>query len=190
MAKLPRSFVMNRVPIVGAVVALVGVGLMLGGNALPVVITGAFGLVTLLWQLSAQREGELEKQLAGEKREHSKTYVGLLGEVAAATKSGRKVNSPEMVKRLQAWNWTAMLVASDEVMAAQARFIRLGGVDAPEGGRAFTLPAIADVILALRREIVPRTRLTPQQVLAVFVNEPLDDAMFAGWEAEKRRLGI
>jgi hypothetical protein len=180
---------LQRLLILGAVIGLVAVGFLLGGNALPVVLTGAFGLVTLLWQQSAQRESELEKQLASEKREHSKTYVGLLGEVAAASKAGRKVNTPDMVKRLQAWNWTAMLLASDEVIAAQARFIRLGGVDAPTG-RSFTLPATGDVILALRREILPRTRLTPQQVLAVFVNEPLDDTLFTEWEAEKQRMNI
>lgn len=180
---------MRRLVILGSVIALVAVGLWLGGEALPVVLTGAFGLVTLLWQQSAQREGELEKQLASEKREHSKTYVSLLAEVAAASKAGRKVNSPEMVKRLRAWTWTAMLLGSDEVMTAQARFVRLGGVEV-EGGRTYTLPAIADVILALRREIVPGTKLTPQQVLAVFVNEPLDDSMFTDWEAEKRRMGI
>lgn len=61
---------MQRVLILGAVVALVVVGFVLGGQALPVVLTGGFGLVTLLWQQSAQREGELEKQLATEKREH------------------------------------------------------------------------------------------------------------------------
>lgn len=116
--------------------------------------------------------------------------MGILGELAAATKSGRKLNSPDMVRRLQAWQWTALLLASDDVLLAHARFMRLGGVDAPEGSQSHTLPAVADVVLALRRELLPRTRLTPQQALAAFVNEPIADEVFTSWEAEKRQMSI
>jgi hypothetical protein len=179
----------RQILIVGAVLALVAFGLALGGGALPVVLTGAFGLVTLLWQQSLQRQGELEKQLASEKRDHSKAYVSMLGEVAAASKGGHRIPS-DMAKRLQAWTWTAMLLTSDEALRAQARFVRLGGVEAPEAARSLILPAMADVILALRRDIVPGTKLTQAQILGSFVNEPISDDVFTAWSAQKGKMGL
>ena len=174
---------------VAAVAALVAAGLLFGGAALPVVLTGAFGIVTLLWQQSLQRQGELEKQLATEKRAHSKTYVTLLAKVAASTKGGPKVDQVAIVRELRELSFTGMLLGSDEVIRAHARFLRVGNQERGDG-RTHTLPAVADVLIALRREIVPATKLTPREILAVFVNEPLDQEWFDAWNRERAGMDL
>jgi hypothetical protein len=148
-------------------------------------LLAALGGVAYLYRASREKRQQLETRLGESKRALYEGYVDVLKDVARRTKAGSTEAAPEHIEQLRTFAFRSVLIASDEVLKAHIRFTNLGRISTSEKA---ALPAVADVLLALRKDMgFPDTKLTGQDLLGVFVNEI--DAIaehFRVWETDKR----
>lgn len=160
---------------------------------LNVLLAGALAAVATLYKASRDERMRLAERLAESKRAMYELYVDVLRDVAAESKVGRPTNVQHIAK-LRNFAFRSMLIASDPVIRAHVRFMNVQRITTATN---VGLPAVADVLLALRKDIgFPDTDMTGRDLLGVFVNEIDDDqigAMFEAWEPAKaawdRKMG-
>jgi hypothetical protein len=166
-----------------ALVALGLVGLQAGGSvpqAVIVLLSAAAGLGVWHSQEESKRANELRARLITNKKSLYGIYVDVLRGIFR--KGANKRSFERELTKLNAFVFGAMLIASDEVILAQDRFMRVSKV-----GDAMLLPALADVVLAMRRDAGEATALRPMDVLAAFIRDIENHAAaFELWEKEKR----
>jgi hypothetical protein len=63
---------------------------------------------------------------------------------------GNKLDTAASVNKLRRWSFGALLIASDEVVLAHDRFLNASRISGEMG-----VPAIAHVIIAMRRDVGP-----------------------------------
>ena len=148
-------------------------GSYLAGTRCPMwSVTGAFGLVTLLWQQSApsaranwrsssrRRSGSTRRPTsASSPRSRPRRRPAARSAAPTWSSASRHGTGARCCSRIPIRWWAARRnsFAWEELTPRPVVHLRCPA----HCGR---------LILALRREILPKTRLTPQQVLAVFVN--------------------
>jgi hypothetical protein len=156
------------------------------GNATNALLLAALAAVGYLYRQSRDKRKELEGRLADHKRALYEGYVDVFKDLMAASRAGEAVGTPEHIDRLSTFAFRSLLIASDEVVRAHIRFTNAARVS-PEPTVA--MPAVADVLIAIRRDMGIDTQLSPLDLIGVFVKE-VDDpeiaATFATWEPAKR----
>jgi hypothetical protein len=155
-------------------------------NILNVLLAAALAGLGALYKSSRDERAQLAARLAESKRAMYELYVDVLRDVAAETKGGKNATGQQHIAKLRNFAFRSMLIASDDVVRAHIRFMNVQRISAESVG----LPAIADVVHALRRDIgFPNTEITARQLLGVFVNEIDSDSLtetFRVWEAAKK----
>ena len=168
-----------------ALVAAGFVGLQAGGavpQAVIVLLSAAVGLGVWHSQEEAKRASELRARLVTNKKALYGVYVDALRGIFG--KGADKRAFERELTKLNAFVFGAMLIASDEVILAQDRFMRMSKL-----GEDVFLPALADVLLAMRRDAGEATALRPIDVLAAFIRDIEGHApAFERWEKQKRSL--
>jgi hypothetical protein len=171
-------------------------GLQAGGAISQAVILllsslAAFGL----WraQQSATREQELKAKLVTDKKVLYKLYLDIVEELLG--RAGPKVNAQQVastLKKLNTFVFGSLLIASDEVVIAHDRFLRASKIldpatKAPD--EKMLLPAVADVLMAMRRDAgETTTNLRPIDLMATFVRDVEDmSSSFDRWASERAR---
>ncbi len=159
--------------IAGAFALQYAVGLLQqGGQVAQVVyalLLAALGGVGYLYRASQEKRRALEARLAESKRRLYEAYVNVLKDIAAETQAGQTIDPTAYAPRLRTFAFDSILIAADPVVRAHVRFTNLEKI-AP--GENLAIPAIGDVLLALRRDVgFPDTKLTSRQILGVFVND-------------------
>ncbi len=184
---------------VGAVVLQVVFGLLQEGGrvgeTVNAALIAALGGLGYLYRSSRDKRRDLEQQLASSKRDLYTDYVNVLKEIAAASQGGKIAKADLYVDRLRTFAFNSTLVASDPVVRAHVRFTNLERI-AP-GDASVVVPAVGDVLLALRRDIgFPGTKLSNRDLLGVFVKEIDDEKISAAvlaWESAReswdKRMG-
>lgn len=169
-------------------VALGLVGLQAGGSvpqAIIFLLSAAVGFAVWKYQESAKRAQELEAKLVTDKTVLYKVYLDVIREIIE--KAGGKMDERTLapiLKKLNAFVFGSLLIASDDVVLAHDRFM-----GASEIADEMVLPAVADVILAMRRDAGEKaTQLRTIDVLATFIKRS-DVETFRPhcerWEREK-----
>lgn len=172
-----------------ALVALGLIGLQAGGSvpqATILLLSAGVGLGVWSWQEKAKQTHDLETKLGSDKKALYKLYLDVLREVVEKGGKMDARDTEKYVKRLRAFAFSALLIGSDEVVLAHDRFLNAGRV-----GENMPMAAIADVILAMRRDAgEDTTNLQLIDVLAVFIKaEDVDDFKPAcdQWNREKAK---
>jgi hypothetical protein len=171
-------------------------GLQAGGGVSQAVILiissiAAFGV----WraQQSATREQELRAKLVTDKKVLYKLYLDIVEELF--DKAGPKPVNAQAVastlKRLNTFVFGSLLIASDEVIIPHDRFLRASKVLDPatkQPDEKLVIPAVADVLLAMRRDAGETTALRPIDLMATFVRDVENmSSSFDRWAAEKSK---
>jgi hypothetical protein len=155
------------------------------GDATNALLLAALAAVGYLYRQSRDKRKELEGRLADHKRALYEGYVDVFKDLMAASRAGKDVGTPEHVDRLSTFAFRSLLVASDDVVRAHIRFVNVARIS-PEPTTG--MPAVADVLIAIRRDMGLNTKLSALDLMGVFVKE-LDDARiaagFATWESAK-----
>lgn len=121
-------------------------------------------------QENAKQTQALEAQLGSDKKVLYKLYLDVMREVA---ERGSKLNTVASVNKLRKWAFASLLIASDEVVLAHDRFL-----NAEKIGDSMSIAAIADVILAMRRDAGENgTNLHLIDVLQTFIKSEDIDKM-------------
>jgi hypothetical protein len=183
---MAETLVGGAVFVVLVVVGLVG--LQAGGSvpqAVIIVLSAGVGLGVWTTQENRKRAQELEAKLVTDKAVLYKVYLDVLRDLFGKVggKADERTLAP-ILNKLNTFVFGSLLIASDEVVIAHDRFMRASSV-APE----MVLPAVADVILAMRKDVgEAATDLRPIDVLATFVRDIEDLApAFDRWAKEKAR---
>lgn len=186
-ARLPSM--LNALVGLVALVAIVGVliwGLLAGGAAtsiVPLLIGGGITYAIAHFQERERYQRDLDAKIATDKAVLYKMYLDILRDMFDA--SGGKVDARTMapiLKRLNRFVFGSLLIASDDVVLAHDRFMRASKIS-----DQMVLPAVADVIVAMRRDIGKApTSLRPIDTLAAFVRD-IDSLApaFEQWAREK-----
>lgn len=158
-------------------VALGFAGLQAGGSvpqALIVLLSAAVGFGVWRSQENAKRAQDLEAKLVSDKKTLYKVYLDVLREVVEKSESAaNEAATAAILKRLRAFVFGSLLIASDEVVLAHDRFLNASRVS-----DELVMPAVADVILAMRRDAGGEdTALLPIDVLATFIKAEDIDKM-------------
>lgn len=156
-------------------IALLAVGLLglqAGGQVAQAIIgllSAGVGFAVWRAQENAKNARELESKLGSDKKVLYKLYLDVLRDVV---ETDGKVNAAATVKQLRRWVFASLLIASDEVVLAFNRFLGAARV-----GENMAVPAIADVILAMRLDAGDAdSTLEPIDILQTFIkNEEIDD---------------
>lgn len=140
-----------------------------------------------LYRSSREKRVHLEARLAEAKRALYESYVDILRDLVEAQKSGGELDSGKYTSSLRHFAFRSVLISSDAVVRAHIRFTSAQRIlDNP----AATVPAVGDVLLALRRDIgLPDTKLSARDTLGVFVNDIDSETIasaFALWEPTKK----
>jgi len=150
-------------------------------DALNVLLLAALGGLGYLYRSSREQRQQLESRLAESKRQLYDDYVALLREMTSEIQAGKTLDPSKFLPRLREFSFRSVLLGSDAVVQAQIRVTNIEriGVD----GNNFMLPAIGDVLLALRKDIgFPATKLTNQTILGVFVKDiDSQTELFRSW---------
>jgi hypothetical protein len=161
-------------------------GLQAGGQvpqAVILLLSAGVGLAVWRAQETAKQAQDLEAKLGSDKGVLYKLYVDIIRDIFD---KGAKADTTAVVKKLMAWSFGSMLIASDEVVLAHDRFM-----NASRMGEQLVLPAVADVILAMRRDAGDAgSGLQTIDILQTFIKaEDIDTmkALCAKWEAEKAK---
>lgn len=156
------------------------------GSATNAVLLAALAGIGYLYRSSQEKRQQLETRLAESKRALYEDYVDVFKEVVAAGKLGKTDARPDHINRLRGFAFRSILIASDPVVRAHVRFTNAARISSDD--RA-AMPAVADVLLALRRDMgFIKTELTARDLLGVFVNEIDADVIggpFDAWERAK-----
>ncbi len=159
-------------------------GLQAGGSvpqAVIILLSAGVGLGVWRAQENAKQTQELEAKLGTDKKVLYKLYLDIVRDVIE--KEG-KADAKVYVPKLRRWVFASLLNASDEVVLAHDRFLNASRV-----GDEVVVAAIADVILAMRRDLGEEpTNLKLIDIPATFIKaedidkmRPLSDK----WEREK-----
>ena len=162
-------------------------GLQAGGSvpqAIIVLLSAGVGLAVWKAQENAKQTRELESKLGSDKNVLYKLYLDILREVL---EKGDSQDATAPVGKLRRFAFGALLIAPDEVVLAHDRFLHASRVS-----DEMVVPAIADVILAMRRDAGQETtRLQPIDVLAAFIKaEDIDriKLLCDQWTREKAHV--
>jgi len=175
--------------VVFAVLVVLGLGgLQAGGSvAQAVILLLSAGVGFLVWktQEDAKSARDLETKLGSDTNALYKMYMDVLREIIEKGVTIDDRAEKAYVDRLRRFAFSALLIGGDSVVLAHDRFLNAGRI-----GENMAVPAIADVILAMRREVNGETGLRLIDVLAVFIKaedidkmKPLCDA----WERDKHK---
>jgi hypothetical protein len=160
---------------------------------LNLLLAGALAGAAALYKSARDERAQLAARLGDSKRAMYEMYVDLLRDVAAEAKTGKTSNTRQAATKLRNFAFRSILIASDPVVRAQIRFTNMERITTTN----VAMPAIADVLHALRRDIgFTDTEITPRQLLGVFVSEIDSETigpLFDTWEAAKetwdRKMG-
>ncbi|HEV8490405.1 MAG TPA: hypothetical protein VGQ58_11525 [Candidatus Limnocylindrales bacterium] len=169
------------------VLVVVGLlGLQAGGQvpqAIIILLSAGVGFAVWRAQENAKQARDLEEKFGSSKRVLYKAYIDIVREVV---ERGGNVKSDAYVPRLRRWVFGSLLTASDDVVLAHNRFLNVSRV-----GENVVIAAIADVILALRRDAGEEaTYLKPIDILATFIKSEDIDKMkpiVEQWDREKAK---
>jgi len=157
------------------------------GSVLNVLLAAALAGLAALYKASLDERAQLASRLAESKRNMYELYVDVLRDVAAETKGGKPASGQPHIVKLRNFAFRSMLIASDDVVRAHIRFMNMQRITS----ETVALAAVADVLVALRRDIgFPDTKIGPQQILGVIVSEIDAEAIasqFAVWNEAKAR---
>jgi hypothetical protein len=161
-------------------------GLQTGGaaaNLVTILITTGAGYGVARYQDRAHYQRELEAKLVSDKRLLYKYYLDILKSILGPENTAPAI--AEAAPKMRSFFFNAMLNASDDVIRAQNKFLRLTPADNEE---RLTLPAIADVILAMRRDAGLDTSLGTIDIMRPLIND-LDENLEPFEEWERQRAG-
>jgi hypothetical protein len=132
-------------------------------------------------QQKAREASDLEAKLVIDKRALYKIYLDLLRDFLRGEKLD-DAKSKALVTEMRRFVFGAMLNASDDVLLAHNRFMR-----ATSTSPDIVLPAVADVIFAMRQDIAGgQSKVAPIAILATFVNDISNyREIFDRWERQK-----
>jgi hypothetical protein len=134
-------------------IALVGLGLwgLQAGGAVPqatiIFLSAAVTVAVWGFQENAKQRAELEAKLGSDKRVLYKLYLDILRDILGKSGEVDPAASAAYITRLRLWVYGALLNASDDVLLAHNRFLNAHRIS-----DEMAVPAIADVILAMRRD--------------------------------------
>ena len=160
-------------------------GLQFGGpvaQVVTIVITAGLTYSVAYVQERNKYQRELEAKLVSDKRILYKYYLDI---IRAYLGGGKKTPKAEDIgPKTQAFFYSAMLNASDDVIRAQNAFLRLTDDD---NAHNLAAPAMADVILAMRRDAgLGSSSLTTTDIMRPLIND-IDDNLGPFEEWERRR---
>ena len=163
-------------------------GLQAGGSvaqAVIVLLSAAVGFGVWKTQEDAKNARELETKLGSDRNALYKLYLDVLREMFEGSGKVDERAAAAYVKRLRKFAFNALLIASDDVVLAHDRFVNASRV-----GDDMAVAAIADVILAMRRDAGDSTQLQLIDIVATFIKaedidkmKPLCDQ----WNREKAK---
>jgi hypothetical protein len=160
-------------------------GLQLGGpvaQVITILVTGGLTYGVARVQERDKYQREVEAKLVSDKRLLYKSYLDLWRGYIG--KNAKPPSEAEVGPKMQAFFFNAMLNASDEVIRAQNEFLRL---TQSETDNQLVIPAMADVILAMRRDAgIDSHSLAPADIMRPLISD-LDDnlGIFEQWEQRK-----
>ena len=139
------------------------VGLQAGGSipqAVILLLSAAAGLGVWRAQENARRAQDLESKLVTDKTFLYKVYLDVLRELFEKGTNQQVVAG--LMKKLNAFVFGSLLIAADDVVLAHDRFMRASAIS-----EEMVFPAVADVILAMRRDAgKTATNLRPIDLVA------------------------
>jgi hypothetical protein len=146
------------------------------------VLLAGLGAVGYLYRSTRDRERELEERLAEQKRTIYQQYLDIVRRIVEQSGTPKGIRTEPLVVELRKFAFSSVLYASDEVVQAHVRFATMR-----DEGRPYTLGAIADILVAIRRDIgFPKTKLTREDVLGVFIRDVENlPGMIDGWDRYK-----
>ena len=150
-------------------------GLQAGGSvaqAVIVLLSAGVGLGVWKTQEDAKNARELQTKLGSDRNVLYKLYLDVLREMLETPGKLDDRTAAAYVKRLRTFAFSALLIASDEVVMAHDRFVNASRV-----GDDMAIAAVADVILAMRRDAGESTQLQLIDVLATFIKADGIDKM-------------
>lgn len=150
-------------------------GLQAGGSvaqAVIVLLSAGVGLGVWKTQEDAKNARELQTKLGSDRNVLYKLYLDVLREMLETPGKLDDRTAAAYVKRLRTFAFSALLIASDEVVMAHDRFVNASRV-----GDDMAIAAVADVILAMRRDAGESTQLQLIDVLATFIKADEIDKM-------------
>jgi hypothetical protein len=171
----------------GIIVAVTFAALQSGGAPAQVVTLVIAGIVTYAVARVQEREKyqrELDAKLVTDKNVLYKAYLDMIKEYMG--KGKRAPNPAQMLPRIQAFVFSSMLNASDDVIRAHNRWMKLTN-NADASRQRLIVPALGDVILAMRRDTgEPKSTLRPVDIMRPLITD-IDDnlTMFDEWERFK-----
>jgi hypothetical protein len=182
--KLPAVQTLLGLVVFAGLVALGFWGLQAGGSvpqAVILLLSAGVGFGVWKAQDSAKQTQELEDKLGSDKKVLYKLYLDVMREVV---EQGDKAKAAEYVPKLRKWAFATLLIASDEVVLAHDRFLNASRVSDD-----VVIAAVADVILAMRRDVGDETtNLKLIDIVATFIRSEDIEAMrplCEQWEREK-----
>ncbi len=165
-------------------------GLQAGGavpQAMIILLSAGVGLAVWKAQENAKQAQALEGKLASDKQVLYKLYLDVLREVAEKGSKVDQRTSTAYLRKLRSFVFGSLLIASDEVIWAHDRFLNASRIS-----DQMVLPAVADVILAMRRDTgESTTELQAIDVLATFIKaEDIDKLrpLCEQWAREKEKV--
>lgn len=150
-------------------------GLQAGGSvaqAVIVLLSAGVGLGVWKTQEDAKNARELQTKLGSDRNVLYKLYLDVLREMLETPGKLDDRTAAAYVKRLRTFAFSALLIASDEVVMAHDRFVNASRV-----GDDMAIAAVADVILAMRRDAGESAQLQLIDVLATFIKADEIDKM-------------
>lgn len=168
-----------------ALIAIVAGGvwaLQIGGppaQLVTVLVTAGAAYAVARYQDRERYKREIESKLVSDKRLLYKYYLDLVQSFMA---EGAKLNTAETSAKMQKFFYNAMLNASDDVVRAQNAFLRVVAADQEN----LIIPALGDVVLAMRRDAGLETSLTASDIMRPLISD-LDTnlELFDEWEKHK-----
>lgn len=178
-----------------AIMAIGGYWMLAQGGgpqaAVLLILGGLVAYVGYRGQKALDRAQELESRLAGDKRKVYEDFITIFRETSghgggspAGTNGGEPSPpspglTPEQTKRLGDFVCGSILIGSDDVVRAVSVLSRLDRF----GDERLRVPAFADVLVALRKDVgYPGTGLSPVELAAVFITDVEDHLdWFQSW---------
>ncbi len=150
-------------------------------DAAVVLLSAGVGYGISRAQASSEAAAEFELRLASDKRFLYKLYTDLVRNVLE-NKDTQDRRTQKLILEMRRFVFGSMINASDGVVLAHNRFLRAANLRAE-----LVLPAMADVILEMRRDAgMAETKLKPVTILASFVNDIEDHPdLLQLWEKQK-----
>jgi hypothetical protein len=139
-------------------------GLQIGGSVAQVitlVIGGGLTYALARFQERERYQRELDAKVLSDKRLLYKTYLDIIR--SYGNEPAKQLKPSEIASHYLKFNFNAILTASDDVIRAHIAFMA-----APT---EFNLPALGDVVIAMRRDSGVKGTLTPIEAMTALLND-------------------